>query len=107
MNWFWKWLADFPSTNGRIAMTLIVFIGTAIRYWTSETWRPSYEWLAFLVVMAGLDVAQFGKKRDTFHAMPPTGKDIEDTPSKPALAKLTTAETLGATPPATMDQGEV
>ena len=98
MNWLWKWLADFPSTNGRIFVTIGLSVGTAVRYWTSETWKPSYEWLAFLVVMSGLDVVQFGKKRDTFQAQPPSGKDIEDTPSKPVPVKITTAETLGASP---------
>jgi hypothetical protein len=98
MTWLWKWLADFPSTNGRIFVTIALSVGTAVRYWSSETWKPSYEWLAFLIVMAGLDVAQFGKKRDTFVAMPPSGKDVEDTPSKPSAPKATTAETLSTAP---------
>jgi hypothetical protein len=97
MTWLWRWLADFPSTNGRIFMTLGVFLGTAVRYWTSETWKPSYEWLAFLIVMAGLDVAQFAKKRETYVAAPPNAKDIEDVPSKATPHPLV---------PAPMEQGE-
>lgn len=72
------WLGKLPSTNFRIQWTMVVVLGTAIRYWTADTtwtawrlsmhlgaWEPSYEWLAFMAVMAGIDSWQFAKKRDT------------------------------------------
>ena len=61
-------LAKLPSTNSRIALTLVLAMGTGIRYWVSqgpEPWEPNWEWLAFLTAMAGLDVAQFTAKRKT------------------------------------------
>jgi len=59
------WLAKLPTTNTRIAVTLLLCVGTAVKYWASRTWEPSWDWLAFLVVMSGLDVAQFHSKRKT------------------------------------------
>lgn len=69
-------LGDLPTTQARVATTLCVLIGTALRYFTSKAvivqavivvprWEPSYEWLAFLVVMSGLDATQFFVKRTT------------------------------------------
>ena len=59
------WLAKLPTTNTRIAVTLLLCVGTAVKYWASRTWEPSWDWLAFLLVMSGLDVTQFGVKRKT------------------------------------------
>jgi hypothetical protein len=59
------WLATMPSTNTRIAVTLWLACGTGVRYWSSASWQPSWEWLAFLTAMAGVDVAQFAVKRRT------------------------------------------
>jgi len=58
-------LGDLPTTQARVLITLIVVLGTAAKYFLSETWEPSYEWLAFLLVMSGLDAAQFFGKRKT------------------------------------------
>ena len=61
-------LARLPSTNSRIALTLFLSLGTGLRYWASkgpDPWEPTWEWLAFLATMAGLDVAQFANKRRT------------------------------------------
>lgn len=60
-----EWLARLPTTNARIAMTLVLALGTGIKYWASFEWEPSWAWLSFLVAMAGLDVAQFATKRKT------------------------------------------
>lgn len=60
-----EWLAKLPSTNARIALTLVCVLGTAVRYWSSTTWEPSIEWLAFLAGMSGLDTVQFFAKRKT------------------------------------------
>jgi hypothetical protein len=59
-------LAKMPSTNARIAMTLVIALGTAIKYWASGSWEPSVEWLAFMVTMAGIDALQYHGKRRTF-----------------------------------------
>lgn len=71
------WLATLPSTNARIAVTLLCVVGTSVRYWSSGSWSPSVEWLAFLASMSGLDTVQFFAKRKTDHrsgtAGPPSG----------------------------------
>lgn len=59
------WLAQLPSTNARIAMTLGIVFGTAVRYWSSAAWVPSDGWLAFLAAMSGIDGAVFYAKRLT------------------------------------------
>jgi len=79
MNTLIDWLGKIPTTNARIIVTLLLALGTAIRYWVSghmmltgptagqwvQGWEPSWEWLAFLVTMSGLDAAQFLSKRAT------------------------------------------
>lgn len=54
-----------PTTNLRILLTLGITLGTAIKYWTSSTWIPDWQWLIFLAGMAGLDVWQHHNKRKT------------------------------------------
>jgi hypothetical protein len=56
-----------PTTPARISVTLLVFVGTAIRYWLGgpQGWEPSLEWLGFLAAMAGIDAVQFYTKRAT------------------------------------------
>ena len=49
-----RWLADLPTTNLRIVVTLLVFIGTAIAYGVSGK-PPSEGWMMFLLAMAGVD----------------------------------------------------
>jgi len=68
-----------PTTNARIAVTLLCMLATATVYLASKTWEPSWEWLAFLVTMAGVDVAQFAAKRMTHR----TGGTPEDPPAPP------------------------
>ena len=58
-------LGDMPTTQARVLVTLIVVLATGAKYVLSPTWEPSYEWLAFLVVMSGLDATQFLVKRKT------------------------------------------
>lgn len=67
------WLATLPSTNARIAVTLLCVFGTAVRYWSSSGWVPDAGWLTFLAAMSGIDVVQFYGKRVT-HS-PPSGGD--------------------------------
>jgi len=65
-----EWLGQVPTTNLRICVTLVVFLGTAVRYLTSQTWAPSLEWVGFLVAMSGVDSLTFIGKRKTQHVAP-------------------------------------
>lgn len=61
------WLARFPSTNGRVALTLLCVLMTAVSYCIAwEAPDGGFEaWLAFLAAMSGLDAVQFFAKRKT------------------------------------------
>lgn len=63
------WIATLPTTNLRILLSLVMAAGTGGKVMVT-TWEPTWEWLAFLCVWAGLDVAQFTAKRIT-HTPPP------------------------------------
>lgn len=89
-----RFLAEFPSTNGRIVMTLVVVLATAVRYLcagppSEESWG---EWLLFLAGMAGVDAAQFYAKRKTFDPPSP------DSARAGIPASETTVTTVGAAP---------
>jgi hypothetical protein len=58
------WLKDFPSTNARIALTLLLAFGTGCRV-IALGWDAPNDWLVFLTVWAGLDIVQFANKRMT------------------------------------------
>lgn len=62
-----EWLGKLPSTNARIALTLVCVFMTAFAYcviW--EAPKTGWEaWLTFLGVMSGLDSVQFFAKRKT------------------------------------------
>jgi hypothetical protein len=65
-----NWLATLPTTNARIAVTIALIFATGIV--TLVRWTtPPIEWLGFLIVSAGLDVAQFYGKRVTQHPHTP------------------------------------
>jgi hypothetical protein len=72
-------LGKVPTTQARILVTLLLGFGTAVRYWlaTPGGWAPSWEWLGFLSVWAGIDAAQFYSKRATH--IPPAA----ETPGAP------------------------
>lgn len=61
------WLGKLPSTNARIAVTLVCIALTAISYCIA--WRApetGWEaWLTFLTANAAVDAAQFFAKRKT------------------------------------------
>jgi hypothetical protein len=63
-------LGKVPTTQARILVTLFLGVGTAVRYWLADPngWAPSWEWLGFLSVWAGIDAAQFYGKRVTHQA---------------------------------------
>jgi len=65
-----------PTTQARITVTLLCVIATTARYvgsqqhvlpngQTQSFWSPSYEWLGFLLLMSGIDAAQYFGKRVT------------------------------------------
>ena len=61
----WKWLETMPSTNVRIAATIVMALATSVRV-VGWGWEPPTEWLLFLGGWAFADVAQFTAKRATF-----------------------------------------
>lgn len=61
----WHTIGKMPSTNVRIAVSLLLILATGIRVLVSWT-APPWEWLAFLGVLSGLDAAQFHGKRLTY-----------------------------------------
>lgn len=70
MTWMTRlldWLGKMPSTNTRIAVTLVCVLLTAVAYCVA--WRApdsGWEaWLAFLAAMSGLDAMTFFAKRKT------------------------------------------
>jgi len=56
-----------PTTQVRVSVTLGAVIATTVRYVLSNTWHPTYDWLGFLLLMSGVDAAQFLVKRTTDH----------------------------------------
>lgn len=62
-----RYVETMPSTNVRIALTLLLVAATGARYLgagvpSGNGWG---EWLAFLAAMGGIDVLQFASKRMT------------------------------------------
>ena len=81
------WLAKFPSTNGRIAVTIGLIAGTGltvlITRFLEHVWSaPPDAWLGFLLIGAGLDTTHFYLKRKT--AFAPNGQKQEETTEPPA-----------------------
>ena len=69
-----NWIATLPSTNLRIFVTILLIVATCVKVlWTWTA--PPLEWLGFLALSAGLDVAQFGVKRSTFQ---PSGAKVDE-----------------------------
>lgn len=88
-NYFYKLIAEAPTTNIRILVTLALVIGTAIKHWSSDTWNPDWNWLIFLMAMSGLDVLQhFAKRKTAWHPATvngnggPTEEEEEQEPSE-------------------------
>lgn len=78
-----------PTTQARVTITLGCVVATAVRYTFGATWAPSYEWLGFLLLMSGVDAAQFYAKRTTDMGYmaaktgtPPPAEPSPDQPSK-------------------------
>ncbi|GIW89947.1 MAG: hypothetical protein KatS3mg109_1978 [Pirellulaceae bacterium] len=60
-----QWLAQLPTTNTRILVSLVLALATGARV-VATGWEPPLSWLGFLLAMMGLDVAQFTAKRLTW-----------------------------------------
>jgi len=57
-----------PTTQVRVTVTLGAVVATTVRYVASHTgWVPDMQWLGFLLLMSGVDAAQFLVKRTTDH----------------------------------------
>lgn len=95
-----EWIGKLPTTQARVCITLAVFAMTGIRYVLSGPtillsgqivpgWQPSYEWLGFLLLMSGVDAAQFVAKRAT-DANYVAAKQGATLPTPPADPPVTT-----------------
>lgn len=68
MTYLLELLGKLPTTQARVLTTLAAFIATTIRYVGSHSgWAPNELWLGFLLLMSGVDAAQFLVKRTTDH----------------------------------------
>lgn len=56
-------LGTFPTTEARIAITLVIWLGTAIWVWSGG--NPDMEFLGAIIAMSGLDALTFAAKRQT------------------------------------------
>jgi len=63
-----EWLGKLPTTQARVAITLVLCMGTGIKVLAAKDWDPALDWLGFLAAMSGLDAAQFYAKRITHTA---------------------------------------
>ena len=74
---WWAWLADYPSTNARIwastvlaSLYVLVVVGCLMAHRALDVdVMETVQW--FLLVMMGLDVAQFVGKRATHKGTQP------------------------------------
>lgn len=90
-----KWIAELPTTNVRIVVTILITIATAAVY--LFTGRASDgQWLAFLAVMSGLDAAQYLSKRATY--LPDGPQSVAPTPAPPDREDVKASE-AGSEPP--------
>ena len=91
----WHFLKTMPSTNVRIANSILMAMGTfllmavtaiiALLRGAGDGWEPSEIWLGFLVLWAGLDLGQFMGKRTTdaaYVAAKVSGEAPEEPPAK-------------------------
>ena len=79
MNKLNQFLSTFPSTNARIVLSLLLFLGTGVRVLATNE-APPWEWLIFLGTAMGLDVLQYTSKRLTHQ----NGQNGSATPAPPS-----------------------
>jgi len=57
-------VGKLPTVQTRIAVTLLIWLGTAIACWAGFDLTP--EFAALIAVMSGVDAAAYHSKRSTF-----------------------------------------
>lgn len=67
MDRFLALVGKIPTTQGQAVVSWSLWLMTGIRYITTSTWLPSYEWLGALLLLSGVSTAQFTAKRITDH----------------------------------------
>jgi hypothetical protein len=90
-----KFLAERPSTNGRIFATMFAFVmtvGVVLYCIVQQIPLDQYEYLITSLFVAegafaGIDVAQYIGKRKTHMEAPPTRPDVEDAKAIDTSAK--------------------
>ncbi len=71
MSRFQSWLFAFPTTTFRILVSSLVYLGTSVAVLVFQRTPPEpFYW--FVLLWAGIDVAQFGLKRFTYRKEPPS-----------------------------------
>ena len=63
-----KWMAIIngtSTTNIRVYVTLFCTLVTMFAY-VGNIINPSWDWLLFLIIMSGIDAAQYTSKRITY-----------------------------------------
>lgn len=85
-----KLIAETPTTSIRAWVTLILATGTGLKYLGAPPctivgsvcvgWEPTLNWLMFIGVLAGADVAQFTAKRVTAWRENPTASENSPPP---------------------------
>lgn len=71
-----KWLDivnNTSTTNVRVFVTLFCTLVTMFAY-VGNVINPSWDWLLFLIIMSGIDAAQYTSKRITYKPNTPSGE---------------------------------
>lgn len=66
MNKVYQTIRDLPTTNTRIALTLLVFTATAVITLVRGEVPGGGPWLGFILAMAGVDAVQHIGKRMSY-----------------------------------------
>lgn len=92
----WDFLAALPSTNVRIASSILMALATGVRV-VALGWQPPIPWLTFLVAWGGLDVGQYlGKRFSDSDYISATKGNV---PSPPAVPPVKAEAAEEPTPP--------
>lgn len=86
MKGLYQKLADLPTTNTRIVVSLLLAVLTGVWLVAASLLGKSGTidatvfgiWCTLLAAMMGIDYLSFAKKRETHQDAPPAGPDIED-----------------------------
>lgn len=94
-DWFLERLSNLNTTNFRVLFTMgFLWAPTCWRYVVAvDGWKPSVEWLSALLIMSGMDVAQWYGKRKTWKPKKGELANPGDADPDPGADTTTTAET--------------